>query len=74
MVRWPKSKQERGLDPQSTAIGRTHYRIVSKQATLHGSERGIGANKRTGKFVGGRAAAGTVIGAIAIAEVRVCRH
>lgn len=59
------SKGQIGLDLQSIAIGHTHYRVISKQATFHGPERGIGANKRTGKFIGGGAAAGTVIGAIA---------
>ncbi len=59
------SKRQIGLDLQSLEIGRTHYRVVSKQATFTGPEHGIGMNKRTGKFVGGGAAAGTVIGAIA---------
>src|SRR5580704_13093977 len=59
------SKSQISLDLQSIAIGHTHYRVVSQQAIFRGPERGLGANKRTGKFVGGGAAAGTVIGAIA---------
>jgi hypothetical protein len=34
-------------------------------AATSGKHGGIGANKRTGKFVGGGAVAGTIIGAIA---------
>jgi hypothetical protein len=47
-----------------TANGRT-YLLNSSTNTVGGGKEGLGANKRTGKFVGGGALAGTLIGAIA---------
>jgi hypothetical protein len=48
-----------------TARGRT-YAVASSPETIYGTKKpGIGKNKRTAKFIGGGAAAGSVIGAIA---------
>ncbi len=55
------------LDLRSvTANGQT-FNIYSDSASAAGSNKngGLGANKRTGKYVGGGALAGTLIGAIA---------
>lgn len=55
------------LDLQSVTVGGQLYRIQSETLTSTGSARtgGLGANKRTGEYVGGGALAGTLIGALA---------
>jgi hypothetical protein len=60
------SKHELALDLQSIVVGGRRYQMFSHSATVSGTKKsGVGANKRTGKFVGGGALAGTVLGAIA---------
>jgi len=60
------SKHQLSLDLATvTTRGRT-YAVASSPETLYGAKKpGIGKNKRTAKFIGGSAAAGSVIGAIA---------
>lgn len=54
------------LDLQSVVIGNRRYPVHSSSTSFRASKKsGVGANKRTGKFVGGGALAGTAIGAIA---------
>jgi hypothetical protein len=52
------------LDLDSIEIGGHQY-IVSSQDLQKGNNQGIGKNKRTGEMVGGGAALGTLLGAIA---------
>ncbi len=52
------------LDLQSISIGGRSYLISAKPVTQSGNQ-GIGINPRTGKYVGGGALAGTIIGALA---------
>jgi hypothetical protein len=60
------SKKQLSLDLATvTARGRT-YAVASSPDTIYGTKKpGVGKNKRTAKFIGGGAAAGSVIGAIA---------
>jgi hypothetical protein len=54
------------LDLQAILIAGTRYEVLSDSATVQGANKGgLGANKRTAKFVGGGALGGSVIGAIA---------
>jgi hypothetical protein len=54
------------LDIESITAYGQRYAIASDAERIESSERqGIGANERTGKFVGGGAILGTIIGAIA---------
>ncbi|MDX2152468.1 MAG: hypothetical protein SFV54_17140 [Bryobacteraceae bacterium] len=57
------------IDLESIAVGGTRYTVDAREESVGAdrSERreGVGANKRTGKYVGGGALLGTVIGAIA---------
>lgn len=55
---------EMALDIQSVTVGGRRY-LVSTTDLTEDSDTGIGANKRTAETVGGGAAIGTVIGAIA---------
>ena len=60
------SKHKMVLDLQAIVIGGQRYHVLSDTATVEGKNRsGLGANKRTAKFVGGGALGGSVIGAIA---------
>jgi hypothetical protein len=60
------SKHKIALDLQSITVGGRMYTVSSSQETIQGAKKpGIGKNKRTAKFIGGGAAAGSVIGAIA---------
>lgn len=52
------------LDLQSLTVGGRPYEVESASVSEKGKD-GVGANKRTGKFVGGGAALGAIIGAIA---------
>ena len=52
------------LDLQSVAVEGQRY-IVDSSAVVERGRRGLGRNKRTGEFVGGGAALGAIIGAIA---------
>jgi hypothetical protein len=52
------------LDLQSLNVNGQRYAVDTEDITTHGRE-GIGENRRTGQFVGGGAALGALIGAIA---------
>jgi hypothetical protein len=55
-----------GLDLQSVRVNGRTYSVDTSTIQKNGAEReGLGANKRTGEFVGGGAALGTLLGAIA---------
>lgn len=55
------------LDLRSVDVNGRHYRLESQAASASASSKngGLGANKRTGEYVGGGALAGTLIGALA---------
>ena len=54
------------LDLATVTARRRTYVVASSPETIYGTKKpGIGKNKRTAKFIGGGAAAGSVIGAIA---------
>jgi hypothetical protein len=55
------------LDLRSVDINGRHYRLDTQDTSAAGSSKngGLGANKRTGEYVGGGALAGTLIGALA---------
>lgn len=53
------------LDLLSISIGGRRYRVSTDDAELENRNGGLGANKRTGEFVGGGAAIGAIVGAIA---------
>jgi hypothetical protein len=53
------------LDLDSVTINGQRYGIQTENVITSKEKEGIGANKRTGKYVGGGAAVGAVIGAIA---------
>ncbi|HLH06271.1 MAG TPA: hypothetical protein VKW78_03450, partial [Terriglobales bacterium] len=55
------------LDLRSVTVNGHRYNIAAEGTSAIGSSRtgGLGANKRTGEYVGGGALAGTLIGAIA---------
>lgn len=55
------------LDLRSVDVNGRHYRLETQDASAAGSSKngGLGANKRTGEYVGGGALAGTLIGALA---------
>ena len=52
------------VDLQSVSVGGQQYMLNTSDVVEQG-KNGIGANKRTGEFVGGGAGIGTLIGAIA---------
>jgi len=59
------SDSEVALDLSSVTINRQQYSIVTEDNALSSEERdGIGANQRTGEFVGGGALIGAIVGAI----------
>src|SRR5690348_14194860 len=55
------------LDLRSVDINGRHYRLDTQSTSAAASSKngGLGANKRTGEYVGGGALAGTLIGALA---------
>jgi hypothetical protein len=60
------SKHKMVLDLQAIMIWGKRYHVSSDGATVEGTNKsGLGANKRTAKFVGGGVLGGSVIGAIA---------
>ena len=60
------SDRELALDLNAIDVAGRRYTVASDASTKTGTEKeGIGKNKRTGKYVGGGAVAGAVIGAIA---------
>lgn len=52
-----------GLDLRSVTVGSTRYELTASGAESMGTGS-LGANKRTAKYVGGRAVVGTVLGAL----------
>lgn len=61
----PVSGNEVALDLDSVTVNGQRYAIYTEGRIAKGQKEGIGANKRTGKYVGGGALLGAVIGAIA---------
>lgn len=55
---------ELALDMHSIDIGGHNY-LVSTEGLKQSNDQGIGKNKRTGEYVGGGAALGAIIGAVA---------
>lgn len=53
------------LDVQSVSVAGRRYRVSTEDNELQNNSPGIGANQRTGEYVGGGAAIGAIIGAIA---------
>jgi hypothetical protein len=53
------------LDVESVWVGGKRYRVSTEGTELENHRDGLGANQRTGEFVGGGAAIGAIIGAIA---------
>jgi hypothetical protein len=53
------------LDVQSIFVDGKRYRVSTADQELENHRDGVGANKRTGQFVGGGAVFGAIIGAIA---------
>jgi hypothetical protein len=67
MVRTGSDSKEVTLDLHSISFNGRTYTIEGESGTSQASSQkeGLGANKRTGKYVGGGALAGTLIGALA---------
>ena len=54
------------LDLDAIVVGGKRYSVVTYDVTRSGEEKdGVGANRRTGKFLGGGALFGTILGAVA---------
>jgi hypothetical protein len=54
------------IDLRSLTVRGERYRVESEDVAAGGSQKeGVGKNKRTAKYVGGGAVAGTIIGALA---------
>jgi hypothetical protein len=53
------------VDLESIEVNGRRYSVDSATESVNGGKEGVGANKRTGKYVGGGALLGTIIGAIA---------
>jgi hypothetical protein len=53
------------LDLDSVTVNGQRYGVQTENVISSKEKQGIGANKRTGKYVGGGAAVGAIIGAIA---------
>jgi hypothetical protein len=58
------SGDERTLDLRSVVINGRSYLITTASASEKSAPEGLGANKRTAKYVGGGAAIGAVLGAL----------
>lgn len=67
VVAMGNSNNDMTLDLRSVDINGRHYRLETESTSAAGSSKngGLGANKRTGEYVGGGALAGTLIGALA---------
>jgi len=66
MVVKDTSNNDIALDLQSVMVNGQRYSIESADQVISGEQKeGIGANKRTGKYVGGGALLGAIIGAVA---------
>ena len=53
------------IDLRSLRVNGVRYTVESEDVAAGNGKEGVGKNKRTGKYVGGGAAAGAVIGALA---------
>jgi len=53
------------LDVQAVNVNGQRFLIDTEDLTRTGGRQGVGANKRTGEFVGGGTALGTLLGAVA---------
>ena len=53
------------LDVQSVEVDGRRFLIGTEDLTRTGGRQGVGANKRTGEFIGGGTALGTLLGAVA---------
>ncbi len=58
------SKNELALDMDSITVNGRRYSVATDE-NVQANKEGLGANKRTGEYVGGGAALGAIIGAIA---------
>lgn len=56
--------KDTNLDLRSVTVNGRRYQLAEQNAGKSSSPGGLGANKRTGKYVGGGAAIGAVLGAI----------
>ena len=59
------SSNEMALDLESVTVNGMRYGVESTETAVGSPQEGIGANKRTGEFLGGGAVLGAIIGAIA---------
>jgi hypothetical protein len=59
-----QGQSDLAVDVESVVVNGRHYRLETKDYVEKGKQ-GVGTNKRTGSFVGGGAALGGIIGAIA---------
>ena len=60
------SNRELSLDLESVTVSGQRFAVASSSAAVSGNRKeGVGANKRTGEYVGGGAVLGTILGAIA---------
>ena len=66
LVSTGSNSKDMTLDLDSVTVDGRRYKIQSEALSAGSNQKqGVGANKRTGKFVGGGAVAGTLIGALA---------
>jgi hypothetical protein len=56
---------EMALDLDSVVVNGQRYALESAESSVSNEKEGLGANKRTGKYVGGGALLGAIIGGIA---------
>ena len=59
------SNNDVALDLDSVTINGQRYGVQTENVISSKEKQGVGANKRTGKYVGGGAAIGAIVGAIA---------
>jgi hypothetical protein len=65
VIRPSADSKDMTLALSSVTVHGRRYSVDSESLTEKGSKDGLGANKRTGKFVGGGAVGGALIGALA---------
>ncbi len=65
VTRWLASNGDLTLDVDSVTVAGRRYQVSTEDQKLEGHADGVGANQRTGQYVGGGAILGAVIGAIA---------
>lgn len=65
VVRWLENNNDLTLDVESITVEGRRYRVSTTDLELENQRQGIGANRRTGEFVGGGAVLGAIVGAIA---------